>query len=395
MAAKQIFLWFFWWLRFGSQQLLVLLRCCSHPLTVQKLTAQQSSHTLFETKLFFRCLTSSFQSIIMKFTSFAFLALAASANAFTQPASFGAARSFSTSLDVSKKDLEGAQTMIDKIIDDTNANPVFVRLAWHDSGTFDVNVEKEWPASGGAIGSIRFDPEINHGANAGLSGAVKLLEPVKESFPDVSFADIFQMASARSIELAGGPKIDMKYGRVDASGPENCSAEGNLPDAEPGPDGKYGGPGGSASTEDKTPNGHLRKVFYRMGLNDEEIVALSGAHSFGRAYKDRSGLGAEKTKFTDGSKQIRADGKEAKYNPGGSAWTKNWLVFDNSYFTTIPDESADPELLKLSTDKTLFGDEDFKPFAEKFRDSQDEFFASYAKAHKKLSELGSKFEAVE
>lgn len=163
---------------------------------------------------FFRCLTSSFQSIIMKFTSFAFLALAASASAFTQPASFGAARSFSTSLDVSKKDLEGAQTMIDKIIDDTNANPVFVRLAWHDSGTFDVNVEKEWPASGGAIGSIRFDPEINHGANAGLSGAVKLLEPVKESFPDVSFADIFQMASARSIELAGGPKIDMKYGML-------------------------------------------------------------------------------------------------------------------------------------------------------------------------------------
>lgn len=26
---------------------------------------------------------------------------------------------------------------------------------------------------------------------------------------------------------------------------------------------------------------HLRKVFYRMGLNDEEIVALSGAHTLG------------------------------------------------------------------------------------------------------------------
>lgn len=33
-----------------------------------------------------------------------------------------------------------------------------------------------------------------------------------------------------------------------------------------------------------------------MGINDEEIVALSGAHTFGRAYKDRSGAGAEKTK---------------------------------------------------------------------------------------------------
>jgi len=72
--------------------------------------------------------------------------------------------------------------------------------------------------------------------------------------------------------------------------------EGNLPDGNPGPDGKFGGKGGTASTEATTPNEHLRKVFYRMGLNDEEIVALSGAHTFGRAYKDRSGVGAEKTK---------------------------------------------------------------------------------------------------
>ena len=136
-------------------------------------------------------------------------------------------------------------------------------------------------------------------------------------------------------------------------------------------------------------------MLLEKGLNDEEIVALSGAHTFGRAYKDRSGLGAEKTKFTDGSKQTRHDGKDAKYTPGGSSWTERWLVFDNSYFTTMPDPKADPELLKLSTDKTLFGDEGFAPFAEKFRDSQDDFFVSYAKAHKKLSELGSKFEPEE
>lgn len=117
-----------------------------------------------------------------------------------------------TSLLVSASDLTGAKEMIDKIIDETNANPVFVRLAWHDSGTYDVNIKEDWPKAGGAIGSIRFEPEILHGANAGLAGAVKLLEPVKEAFPEVSYADIFQMASARSIELAGGPSIDMKYG---------------------------------------------------------------------------------------------------------------------------------------------------------------------------------------
>jgi len=296
---------------------------------------------------------------------------------------------------VTKDTLAGAQKMVDELLDKTNANPVMVRLAWHDSGTFDVNIKEPWPKAGGAIGSIMYKPEIEHGANAGLAAAVELLKPIKEKYSDISWADLFQMASARSIELAGGPKLDMRYGRVDAKGPEDCSPEGNLPDAEAGPNGKYGGPGGTASTEDTSPNGHLRKVFYRMGLNDEEIVALSGAHTLGRAYKDRSGLGKDKTKFTDGSKQVRADGKDATYKPGGSSWTQQWLKFDNSYFTTMPDPKADPELLKLSTDKTLYDDAGFKPFAEKFRDSQDDFFKSYAKAHVKLSELGSKFEPAE
>lgn len=297
---------------------------------------------------------------------------------------------------VTVDDLKDARDMIDSIIDEKNCGPVFVRLAWHDSGTFDKDIKDPWPAAGGAIGSIRFEPEINHGANAGLAGAVKLLEPVKAKFPAISYADIFQMASARSIELAGGPKIDMCYGRVDAASSKDCSPEGNLPDGEADDTtGKYGGMGGTKSTEDTTPFGHVRKVFYRQGFDDEGIVALSGAHTFGRAYADRSGLGKEKTKFTDGTseeaKQMRADGKEAKYTPGGSSWTDRWLVFDNSYFTIMPDDTTDPELLKMSTDKTLFADEGFKPFAEKFRDSQDAFFESYAKAHKQLSEQGSKF----
>lgn len=58
-----------------------------------------------------------------------------------------------------------------------------------------------WPCAGGATGSIRFAPEINHGANAGLSAAVALLQPVHEKFPEVSWADLIQMASAVAIEV--------------------------------------------------------------------------------------------------------------------------------------------------------------------------------------------------
>jgi len=331
----------------------------------------------------------------MKIVSATLLASAiASTQAFAPVAPSSRA---ATSLSVTQADLDGAQGLIEDILKEKNCGPVFVRLAWHDSGTYDVSIpDSEWPKAGGAIGSIRFEPEINHGANAGLAGAVKLLEPVKEAFPGVSYADIFQMASARGIEMAGGPKIDMKYGRVDATGGDQCSPEGNLPDAEAGDEGKFGGAGGTASTEDSAVEWHLRKVFYRMGLGDEEIVALSGAHTFGRAYADRSGLGAEKTKFTDGTATKLSDGSSTdKYTPGGSPWVEDWLVFDNSYFTTITDDSTDEELLKLTSDKIIFQDAGFKPFADEFAGSKDAFFASYAKSHKALSELGSKFEKIE
>ena len=65
---------------------------------------------------------------------------------------------------------------------------------------------------------------------------------------------------------------------------------------------------------------NILQVFYRMGLNDQEIVALSGAHTLGRAWKDRSGLGAEKTKFTDGNHVARGDGKPGIGKAGGQPW---------------------------------------------------------------------------
>lgn len=50
-----------------------------------------------------------------------------------------------------------------------------------------------------------------------------------------------------------------------------------------------------------------------------------------------------------------------------------------SYFHTVPDEASDPELLKLGTDKSLFDDAGFLPFAQKYRDSEDAFFEDYKK----------------
>lgn len=59
--------------------------------------------------------------------------------------------------------------------DDGSYGPVLVRLAWHCSGTYDMET-----GTGGSNGAtMRFAPEADHGANAGLKHARDFLEPVK------------------------------------------------------------------------------------------------------------------------------------------------------------------------------------------------------------------------
>jgi hypothetical protein len=48
--------------------------------------------------------------------------------------------------------------------------------------------------------------------------------------------------------------------------------------------------------------------------------------------QDRSGLGAESTKYTTGDHVARGDGKSGYGRKGGQPWTERWLKFDNSYF---------------------------------------------------------------
>ncbi|XP_047151216.1 probable L-ascorbate peroxidase 6, chloroplastic/mitochondrial isoform X1 [Vigna umbellata] len=262
--------------------------------------------------------------------------------------------------------LKGAREDIKELLRSKFCHPILIRLGWHDAGTYNKNIE-EWPQRGGANGSLRFEIELKHGANAGLVNALKLLQPIKDKYSGVTYADLFQLAGATAVEEAGGPKLPMKYGRVDVSGPEQCPEEGRLPDAGP-----------------PSPADHLRQVFYRMGLNDKEIVALSGAHTLGRSRPDRSGWGKPETKYT----------KDGPGAPGGQSWTVQWLKFDNSYFKDIK-EKKDEDLLVLPTDAALFEDPSFKVYAEKYAEDQEAFFKDYAEAHAKLSNLGAKFDPPE
>lgn len=267
--------------------------------------------------------------------------------------------------------LRACEREMREFIDEENCGPILVRLAWHDSGTYDRSLAARWPECGGANGSIRFDAELAHGANAGLKKAVLYLQPFKDKFAQLSWADLIQLAGATSLEMAGALRSPLRYGRLDVVGAEGCPPEGRLPSAYPP------FPGGvDAAT-------HLRHVFGRMGFSDAEIVALSGAHTLGRAFKERSGAVAEgygkasATPFTHpDTNRPRADGAAGLGMPGGRSWTQRWLTFDNSYFTDgqraaapggggaegaggaapAPASARDRSLLYMPTDEALSSD---------------------------------------
>uniref|UniRef100_A0A7S2SH24 Plant heme peroxidase family profile domain-containing protein n=1 Tax=Rhizochromulina marina TaxID=1034831 RepID=A0A7S2SH24_9STRA len=284
-------------------------------------------------------------------------------------------------------ELRKARKLCEELIRSKSCAPILVRLAWHDSGTYDNNRSHlDWPNAGGAIGSIRTQHEINAGPNAGLSKALtKYLGPIKGEVPGVSWADLIQLASATAIEVSGGPKIPMRYGRVDGEPTDKTNPPFGLPDALP--------PFGGDLADDKDPAEHLRYVFEKYDMSDRDIVALSGAHTLGRAFKDRSGTVKEGyskgTAYTSRGCPFVLNSETL----GGRSWTKYWLSFDNSYFEDMAQE--DPDCVTFPTDKVLMTDAGFQPHFMEFAESQSAFFTQYKESHKKLSELGAKFDPPE
>jgi cytochrome c peroxidase len=56
------------------------------------------------------------------------------------------------------------------------------------------------------------------------------------------------------------------------------------------PDGRLPGADSGDPGADQDDAAHLRTIFGRMGFNDQEIVALSGAHALGRCHPNASGF---------------------------------------------------------------------------------------------------------
>jgi cytochrome c peroxidase len=151
-----------------------------------------------------------------------------------------------------------------------------------------------------------------------------------------------------------GPVIPYRPGRQDKDAAA-CTPDGRLPDAS------------------KEQN-HLRAIFGRMGFNDQEIVALSGAHALGRCHTDRSGF--------------------------EGPWTFSPTVLTNEYYKLLLNEKwhvrkwdgpkqyqdkTSKSLMMLPTDIALVGDKKFKPWVQKYADDEALFFKDFSNVSFTLS----------
>jgi len=116
-----------------------------------------------------------------------------------------------------------------------------------------------------------------------------------------------------------------------------------------------------------------------MGFNDQEIVALSGAHALGRCHADRSGF--------------------------VGPWTRAPTTFSNEYFRLLVEEKWTPkkwagppqfedkskELMMLPSDLALIEDASMRKQVDVYAKDREAFFRDFAAAFRKLEELGVPF----
>lgn len=179
--------------------------------------------------------------------------------------------------------------------------PLFIRMSWHAAGTYRIG-----DGRGGASGGLqRFAPLNSWPDNANLDKARRLLWPIKQKYGNkISWADLLVLAGNVALESMGFKTFGFGAGREDAWEPDESIYWGSEKNWLAG-DKRYSGERqlenplaavqmGLIYVNPEGPNGvpdpvaaakDIRETFTRMGMNDEETVALIvGGHTFGKAH---------------------------------------------------------------------------------------------------------------
>ncbi|AGE22267.1 catalase-peroxidase [Geobacillus sp. GHH01] len=319
--------------------------------------------------------------------------------------------------------------------------PLFIRMAWHSAGTYRIGDGR----GGGSTGTQRFAPLNSWPDNANLDKARRLLWPIKKKYGNkISWADLMILAGNVAIESMGGKTIGFGGGREDVWHPEediywgaekewlaserysgDRELENPLAAVQMGliyvnPEGPDGKPDPKAAARD------IRETFRRMGMNDEETVALiAGGHTFGKAHGagPASHVGPEPEAAPIEAQGLgwvssygKGKGRDTITSGIEGAWTPTPTQWDNSYFRLLfeyewkltkspagayqweavnlreedlaPD-AEDPNVkvppMMMTTDLALRFDPEYEKIARRFYENPEEFADAFARAWFKLT----------
>ena len=342
---------------------------------------------------------------------------------------------------------------------------LMIRMAWHSAGTYRSGDGR----GGGGRGQQRFAPLNSWPDNVSLDKARRLLWPIKQKYGQkISWADLIILAGNVALESAGfrtfgfsggredvwEPDMDVYWGRETTwLGGDERYARGSEGVVKPGEaavlsadddaDGKihsrklenplaavqmgliYVNPEGPDGNPDPLLAAHdIRDTFARMGMDDEETVALiAGGHTIGKTHGagpadnvgaepeasdlELQGLGWANKFGTGKGADTITSGLEVTWTSTPAQWgndffkflfdfewelTKSpagahqWVAKDAEAF--IPGPTPDSPRRKptmLTTDLSLRVDPIYEKISRRFRDDPQAFATAYARAWFKLT----------
>ncbi|MGV1776559.1 catalase/peroxidase HPI [Agrobacterium fabrum] len=323
---------------------------------------------------------------------------------------------------------------------------MMARVTWHAAGSYRVT-----DGRGGAnTGNQRFAPLNSWPDNVNTDKGRRLLWPIKKKYGNkISWADLIALAGTIAYDVAGLKTFGFAFGREDIWAPEKDTYWGDEKEWLAPSDGRYGDVGKPETLENPlaavqmgliyvNPEGvngksdplataaQMRETFARMGMDDEETVALTaGGHTIGKSHGNGSaanlspdpeaagpeyqGLGWINTKG-------RGIGRDTVVSGIEGAWTSEPTKWDNGFFDMLfkhewtlthspagasqwapitiaeEDKPVDVEDASIRTipmmtdaDMALKVDPIYREISLKFKDDQDHFSEVFARAWFKLT----------
>ncbi len=323
---------------------------------------------------------------------------------------------------------------------------MMARVTWHAAGSYRVT-----DGRGGAnTGNQRFAPLNSWPDNVNTDKGRRLLWPIKKKYGNkISWADLIALAGTIAYDVAGLKTFGFAFGREDIWAPEKDTYWGDEKEWLAPSDGRYGDvtkpetlenplaavqmgliyvnpEGVNGKSDPLATAAQMRETFARMGMDDEETVALTaGGHTIGKSHGNGSaanlspdpeaagpeyqGLGWINTKG-------RGIGRDTVVSGIEGAWTSEPTKWDNGFFDMLfkhewtlthspagasqwapitiaeedkPVDVEDPSIrtipMMTDADMALKVDPIYREISLKFKDDQDHFSEVFARAWFKLT----------